>query len=391
MATFNVANGTELSSALGSAVGGDEIVLANGAYGTRDFTQTFASKVIVRAANALGASFTSLNCTGGSNIEVDGVACAGGFDAISCSDIGVLNSTFGSTIIFRASNPVIDGVTVESCDINVNQNSDHGLILDSVHNFTIRGNTIRNFRSDGVRVTVDSADGLIENNYITDSWATEGIHPDGIQMFSVGGFPQPRRITIRGNFIYDNPNTGQAGLYMQGIFLRQDPNEDMVVEQNLLAIGSPNTIAWNGGLNMIVRNNSLLSWSYTPGGNQSGGAGLRANGNQTNTTVEDNVYLSLLDNSNGTVNWDNNIRYNNTTSDPLYWGNLFETGDGSTWEGFVPKTGSVIDFGTGNGALTRLAELQGNPPPTPPAQAARALLGPSGRLLLAGNGRLFLG
>ena len=345
-----VSTQAELQSALRSASPGDVIILADGHYGVLDQTLDFDKVVVIRAQNVHGAVLESVRLVRSQGVSLQGLRIMNSVDISGKSaHITLRNNKIVSTVIVRAAGShhiVIDGNDIDG--------GVHGLILDSVADFEITNNYIHDAQSDLVRVTGDSPRGLIEDNILQDVQPVPGMHPDGIQMFSYNG-ASPRDIVIRGNYLYDDPNTGEPGLYMQGIFLGQDVNEGILVEQNLLSIGSPNSIAWNNGLNMTVRNNTLLSW--TVGG---GGAGLRPNGPQVNTIVEGNVFLSRLDHSDGTIDWSGNVQYSNNPGDPLFWGKLFQTAEGQTWKGFLPKEGSVIDFGSPYGAQVRLGELNMN-------------------------------
>ena len=73
MATINVSNSSQLSSALSAASGGDTIILANGSYGDLTISQDYAGKVTLQAANDLGASFGKVKISG-SNVTLDGVS-----------------------------------------------------------------------------------------------------------------------------------------------------------------------------------------------------------------------------------------------------------------------------------------------------------------------------
>ena len=207
--------------------------------------------------------------------------------------------------------------------------------------------------SDLLRVTGNSYQGVIDNNTLRDVHPESGAHPDGIQMFAYDGYT-PHDITISGNYIYDDPNTGQSGLYMQGISRRpvrgrllQHPDRRQPRCGRLPELD----LCQRGDLNVVIKDNSLLSW--TPGG---GGATIRLTDDTSGVTVDGNVMLALLDEG-GHAKIGDNLIYSNSSSSSLYWGKLFEGVGSDGWQGFVPKDGSAIDFGSHYGAQDRLQEL----------------------------------
>ena len=73
MATFNASTRAQLLTALGSAKGGDTIVLGAANYGSVEITQDFASTVTIKSSTPLAAKFNSINIFGASNVRIDGV------------------------------------------------------------------------------------------------------------------------------------------------------------------------------------------------------------------------------------------------------------------------------------------------------------------------------
>jgi hypothetical protein len=129
-------------------------------------------------------------------------------------------------------------VLVEGCEIT---GVTEGL-LSWGYNWTIRNNHIHNVSADGMLI-VDTANALIENNYIHDLYVPEGqgFHGDLIQMYNSN--PQPHsqtinmtNITIRNNTMYISD--GQIALW-NGF---HEPARNVTFANNLL-YGSTTTAA----------------------------------------------------------------------------------------------------------------------------------------------------
>jgi Bacterial Ig domain/Ca-dependent carbohydrate-binding module xylan-binding/Right handed beta helix region len=350
MTTWTVSSATELLSALSSASGGDQILLQNGNYGTLNFAnKTFSSDVTIKAIHAGGATFSDIDFQGSSHFKLDGLVVQNQVQATAGSSyLTYVNSVFEDGVYFRDASHI----TVGNNDIT---GGTFGLILNEVQHFQVTDNYIHEVQIDLMRVTGDSYDGLIQNNSLIDTISAPGDHTDALQFFGTNG-NTPHDITIRGNYIYDDPTTGDPGRYMQGIFIKDDAGggyKNFLIEDNLIAVGSPNSIyVSNGVSNIVIRDNSFLSWEA--GG---GGATIRLLGDSSGVTVDGNVLRVISQEGTGAHVGDNLI-YSNDPSSPLYWGKLFE-GTGESWQGFIPKDGSPIDSSSHYGALARLAELLG--------------------------------
>ena len=355
MTTWTVSSTSELQNALNSASGGDTILLEAGSYSAIEITQDFSSYVTIKSEVPHGAVFTDLDINGASHIQIDGVHVEQQVRVDNSDHIWVANSDLDRSLYFKDNQHIIvDGNDIDGATVT------NALTINSSDHFTVTNNVIHDAQADLMRV-VSSGWGVIEDNELRDAHPVQGDHPDGIQFGNWLG-KTPHDIVIRGNLITDDPETG--AYYMQGIFMSAGGStgyQNILIEQNLINVGSPNSIAVDGGTeNVVIQHNTLLPW---PGG---GGAFIRlgehGGAGSSGTTVLGNVVKGidtseLTDLSNGYEIGDNYI-YSTDPQDADYWQNIFQivTG-GANWQDFVPVEGSPIDFGSNYGALARLQEL----------------------------------
>ncbi len=352
--TVNVSNATELQTALNSAVGGEEILLANGSYGSIVLCKDYADYVTLKSVNPLGATFTDLDIPGGSYIRLDGIKVNGLVRADEgAHHLTYTNSAFYSGTYFFDGNNIV----VNSNDIGGNTGIKILVSFDGITDFELKDNYIHHARSDLVRVVAASSFGLIENNFLFDVQPTGDDHPDSIQFFGRAGAGTPHDITIRGNYIYDDPTTGIPEP-MQGPFV-SDPAGvgyfNILIEQNFIAVHSANSIYINGCLsNCLIQNNTFAN---------EGRIRIVEKSRVSNrgTTIRNNV-MRLMSNETTSLSAglsiSNNYIYSKNSSAPNYRGNLYQGNNtGSTWQDFIPKTGSAVDFGSGLGALDRILQL----------------------------------
>ncbi len=377
---FTVSSGKELLAALDSAVAGDVIVLNNGNYGDFKYDRNFNDYVMLRAKQHLGASFGSIDVSGTYGfLHLDGVKAADIRVTAGAHHIKVSRSKFNSTAYFKnASN-----IYLENNEINA-QGATHALILNHIKNFTVSNNYITRAREDLLRITGYSANGLIQNNTLYDAIPDNTpsssdrcaySHSDAIQMFGADD-TNPTNITIRGNHIYDDPlNNGVRPTYcvggkqgvrltMQGIFI-SDPKSkgyhDILVEENLLYLGTPNSIYINGGTsNVVVRNNTLLPWPGSSGGTIR--IVEKSNKSNKGVYVSRNLLSEIRDETtrlSSGMNILKNFVYDTTDeSSAEHVSNLFSgAGDGSHWRHFLPAESAKISTDAGYGAMSRLQRL----------------------------------
>ena len=348
MANISVSNTAGLSAALATASAGDTILLADGNYGSLTVSQDLPEDIVIRAQTAEKAHFDSVSISG-SNVHLDGVHVSGSTQTIGGSHVEITNSKLDGWVLFRYA----DHIRVDNSRIGA-AGGDHGMFLESVHDFEVTNNLVSGPSSDLTRVDGNSYNGLIENNTLYDMAPrrySDGTvtHADALQMFG-NSRGTPHDIVIKGNYIYDDPSTGDTGnLWGQGIFLGGPTGgyRNITIEENLVATGSPNGIYLSVGVEgNVIRNNTLL-----------GGAKITAkSGDSSGTQIYNNATPGVIA-ENGASAF-NNFVYSGDPNSPAHPSNLFENGaDGSSWNGFVPKAGSLLAFGTIYGAQARLLEL----------------------------------
>lgn len=341
--SVSVSNGGELAKALASAQGGEVIVLADGHYDTLEVPKDYKSTVTITSQNNGGATFSNAKVRGG-NVTIDGVSVLESFEAIDAHNITVKNSKFTGFTLFRYSSDF-------KFDSNLvgGNGSIHGVFVESSNNFEVTNNRIADVQSDLLRVDGNSFNGLVENNTLYDMKPVKFddgtyVHADALQMFG-NARGTPHDIIIRGNYIYDDPKTGDQGnLWGQGIFLGGPTGgyRNIIIEQNLIATDSPNALFLvNGPEGNIIRHNTVLG----------SGKITVYQGDSSGTEIYGNV-ARTIDARDGAKVGDNYI-YNNGNIRALFQG----AGDGSTWEGFIPREHTPIGFQSDYGALDRLKEL----------------------------------
>ena len=327
MVTRNVSNGTQLTDAMNASVGGDVVVLANGSYPEMVLNAGYASGIVtVKAANPLGATLGGINIHFGGRLGVR-------WEGLKINGVGIEGTN---------ANPITD-FHIDKCDV-----FGWGVNVISGKNWSLTNNEIHDTQNvDLVQVANDSSFFLIENNMLHDCHPTPDGHPDGIQLFSVSG-PAPHDGIIRGNWVYDN-HSDNAGNWMQGIFLWPHAGTgfvNMTIEQNMVAVASPNALAADGLRNSSVKNNAILYSGV-----------LQLNNNQS-VTASGNIY-GTLSVAGTPPTLSSNFDYANAAD-------VFANpGEGQSWDRFKPKTGGPTDFGSPYGPQARLAQLMGTtPPPT---------------------------
>jgi len=338
-----------LARALAAADGG-EILLEPGSYGALELRRP-AGPVTLRAVRPHRAVFTTIRIAGGGNLLFDGIA-ADKLVAERAAGIGLVNAQIRGLVYCRD----VRGLRLEGNDI---QGDLHAVLLNSVRDFVLRDNLIRDAVEDLLRITGDSRDGLVEYNRFWDMRpgdrraAGGGFnHADAIQMFGAKG-RTPERITIRRNHIWDDPATGAPTVTPQGIFV-SDPAaggyRDILIEENLISVRSVNSIYINGGQrNVVVRHNTLIP------GQGDGGAIIRlarkAGYDNAGTTVTGNVVKLLNDETRRSRLGPNYIYGRNAPLARLF------SGPGRRWQDFVPAPGARHALGLGLGAEAYLSDL----------------------------------
>ncbi|UMA63305.1 right-handed parallel beta-helix repeat-containing protein [Roseivivax marinus] len=351
LAAQTTVNGpSSLQRALGQALGGETFELAPGEYGSLVLDAGFTQAVTLQSAERHGARFADV-LIGGGRVTLNGLRIDGSFRVEQARGIELWNSLLTAQAEF-----------VRSEEIVARGNDMRTLSIESSTDFTLDGNLIHRTDHDLLRVMGPSATGRITNNVLWDMIPrhfADGsyTHADAIQFFG-RETGTPHDIVIRGNLIYDDSRTGDGGnLWGQGIFLSDagaDGYRDFVIEENLIAVGSPNSIFFKdatGGRNIRIANNTIRPWPDGDGG------WIRLIGDSRGVTVERNVAAGIE--SEGGADLAGNFLFSKAVSARTHPLQLFAgSGDGATWQDFLPRAGSPIDLSYGLGATTRLHALQ---------------------------------
>lgn len=275
MTIFSINTSAQLASALASAKNGDVISVASGTYSNiRVMNLNMAGNVtIVSADTDKPAVFTDLFVKNSSGLTFRNLEFASdgkmyGFQVVGSSNIvldklnvhGSLDNdpgNDGSPMMIRESK----NVTVTNSEF---QQAWHGLSILDNDGMTITGNSFHDIRTDGVRGGGVS-NLVISNNYFTDfypKWAeegaTDGDHPDAIQLWTSGTTKSATNITIT-----DNVVTRGKGDPVQGIFVRDQldkyPFQNLTVTGNTVIGGIGNGIGIDGANNLNVANNNVIA------------------------------------------------------------------------------------------------------------------------------------
>lgn len=335
MADFTVNNRSELDAAMDLCTGGEVIQLNDGTYGEYTNTHEFASYVTLRAANVGMAHFNggfALNSTLTMNIIFDGLK----FNGVGMSGSPISNFKFNNCEVYGWGFYVTDGQNWEYTD---------GIIRDSVQDLVQIANDSHTF------TLADNMIYGVNNGLGSGDW-----HPDGVQIFSSSGAAgMPHNFTISGNWVYDD-NSDNGADYMQGIFLHPATGdwEDIVIEQNMVAVASPNALFLHAGTsstsNVIIRDNAIL---YN--GN------LELHGDCSGVTLDGNIYDTLtVAGSPAATGYTvvDDFNYNTSGVGDHDIDAIFEDpSEGESWENFIPKTGGLTDFGSHYGPQDRLTAL----------------------------------
>lgn len=341
-----VSDAAGLGAALARAQAGDRIVLADGGYGELKTRIRAPGAVTIAAATPLGARFDRIELTGAANLVFEGVEAGEEFRATGSRDIAVAASRT-KQFYFRD----VVGLRVENSE---GANGWYILLLNSVRDFVIRGNRLHGGHEDVMRVTGPSSNGLIENNQIYETRAKRPIHPDLIQFFHQKG-EAPHDIVIRGNLLWDDPATGEVP--PQGIFLG-DPGpgfRNILIEENLIAVGHTNTIYINGGQeNVVVRNNSIMSIKGATMPDAIIRIAAKSRLDNSGTLVEGNIVRAIHDETKASQ-LRNNLVFGKAERQAILFAG---PGLGRRWQDFMPVAGGPVDFGTLYGAQKLLKAQQ---------------------------------
>ncbi|WP_179285831.1 right-handed parallel beta-helix repeat-containing protein [Haematobacter missouriensis] len=351
-----VSDAAGLMAALKAAQGGETIVLAPGDYGALGLNGTtgregrFTAPVTIASASPQAAHFTGIRLSAVTNLTFDGITLEGPMRTLSSQGIAIIRSRVknreGMSLSFRATN----GVMIEGNHIT---GGDYGVNFYSVADFRIIDNLIEKAASDLIQISRASYNGLIENNVLHDVIVTNPkAHPDLIQIFGYDGL-NPHDITIRGNYLYDDPATGLN--IAQGIFMagpQQEGFRNMLVEENLVSVRSPNSIFISGGQeNVVIRHNSLIAGPERLKGGTIRLKGKKGEGHDNSgVTVENNIAAGIIDETRSSQ-VGRNFLYGSFEKSPF-------SGSGARWQDFIlRRQPSLVNAQAGaNDTLKRFEE-----------------------------------
>lgn len=352
---IRVSNSAELRAALAASDGGT-ITLADGRYETLELNRKFPAPVILRGETRAGVVIGGVWLEGVSNLSFQHLSVEGTLSIRRNSSDLVIDGLAVKGMIYCRD---VDRITIHDTDIHADG---FGLILNSVRDFRVTQNRIRFATEDLMRIAAHSSDGLVAYNIISDTQAKRPMHPDLLQLFGNRG-NTPHDIVIRRNLLTDPPAEGDVAA--QGIFV-SDPRSaggfrNMLIEENLISVASPNSIyIWGGEKNFIIRNNTLVP------SRGDGGAMIRlAKRNDmvnAGTRVEGNVAKILVDETKGSHIGQNYIYGRNAPMAHLFQGK----GQSARWQDFLPRVNTRLEQ-SGHGATAFLNDLQ----------AGKVRLGPS--------------
>lgn len=266
MATFNVSDAAGLTTALGSASGGDEIVLANGSYGSnfnfRDLS--YGSYVTVRSENSRQAMFNhTLEIDNCSYLRVQDITVIG--TSVGSDTSKIVNIHDSDHVEFTGGEvhgPVDSDYTgwygiylQDNTFLKVSDNYVHdvkvGIIFYPCTDWELSGNLVDYTGSDGYKF-IGVHDFLIENNSHGGHFFPQpGAHIDFMQF---QGAPGSSNGIIRGN-VFLAQNVANA----QGIFAADTTYDNFLLEQNIVATGQYRGVSiGTGGTNITARNNTTI-------------------------------------------------------------------------------------------------------------------------------------
>lgn len=277
---FEVSTESELADALAQVQDGQTIRLNTGSFGDLSIVNRDNATGITLAAGAGEVpEFTSVNVQNSSGWTLSSLhvnpryeSGAGGKKAVSISGSdNIFEDSFVSYADDVSSWSAADWLAKTGNGIslsgsghvvrnNVVTNVAHG-ISSSADQVLISGNSVINFRGDGMRTLGDDA--VIEYNLIKNCYDVDDNHDDGIQSWSNGeggpGSGVVKNVVLRGNIIinYDDPNQPLRGP-LQGMGFFDGFFENWTIENNVVIVDHWHGISLYGTRDSRVINNTVL-------------------------------------------------------------------------------------------------------------------------------------
>ncbi len=372
--TINVANASELSSALAAATGGETILLAGGDYGKLDMKGSqYASDVTIKSADQSSmASFSEAYLNQASNITFDTIKFdytyssgdsyhASKFRVENSRDITFTDSLFDGDAA-SGTGTAADGlgtgkglIVKGSTNVDIVDSEFHsfwtGLSVNTSSDIYISGNNIHDIRSDGMKLG-SSQTMLVEKNYIHDFHGDDALsdHRDMIQIQRSSG-TGVSDLTIRDN-VFDMG----SGDWTQTIWAGRDKgkendptnwHQNVLIENNVIYNAHTHGISLNLTDGLTIRDNSLIAVDRA----QTGGISIPKIlvSPESKAVIIENNITPAVGGRQGQADWSvqNNAFIQNTdASGPGYYDNQFiyhATAQADGINQFEIAVGSMVD------------------------------------------------
>ena len=274
---INVSNISELNTAIETVTGGETIVLAAGDYGSLVISnESKASSVSIVGAPNHASIFSSVEVEDSQNWVIDSITVhASDSGPQWIVEIDTTNFVFKNSIVRWATSSdgwsqqdwldnAGSGIILDGSDLVIKGNEiyniDHAIHSDA-SNITISGNTISEFRGDGIRTLGD--DVLIEDNSITNCVDVDSNHDDAIQSWSDGnegiGSGFVSNVTIRRNYINGGVTANRDfQCNLQGLGLFDGTFRNWTIENNVIVVNHWHGISVYGSEDVLVQNNTVI-------------------------------------------------------------------------------------------------------------------------------------
>lgn len=276
MTFFTVTNDTELSVAIGKAVGGDTIALASGNYTSLSVSsRNFSSAVTITSLDgAAPAHFDRLSLSQVTNLTLTNLDIGRALTGTESTSLTMNQISNSKNIVVEGTkfhgsldgNPQNDGlllavrgsdtVTVRGCEFT---EGSRGAFFNRSSNLTISDNNVHLLRCDGFDLAAVQ-NVLIQGNRIGGFVPAAGDHPDAIQFWTTNETVGSSHITIRDNVILSPSAAGNQGIFMSDE-VGTLPYEDVNIVNNLLYSngGQWHGIYLNHALSGTIGNNTVVS------------------------------------------------------------------------------------------------------------------------------------
>ncbi len=356
MTTTTVANQSGLLTALANAQGGDTIILKDGNYGSLRLTNDYASTVTIKAEHSLGASISTLQAWGATNLKFDGIEFDSGMNGSNGRGvISIENYSKGISVVNSEVKGSVDGVYAGHYGIYVRNGTDVVLQNNNVHdvdsgivifggvNVDVGNNSVDYVGRDAMKYS-GLSNASIHGNHSNGHYYTIGsVHNDFIQFEG-----DSSNVSISDNWFL--PSTIAS---VQGIFMADGTYSNITIEDNLIYTGMLRGISVSAGSGIKINDNTLLN---VPDLVHNGTTIFAPAG----SSVNNNIMMSY---SGGTAG-SNLILQNSNPNAAYYVDDYFANADkglGASLADLSPVAGSLA---TSKGAAELLASLLGGSTPT---------------------------